>query len=147
MRSIMTISEWIKSRIKYYTDHKLTSGKHRPKQTNKKNRKWGCKRYITPKRIGHTIRIGNKCPRNLQRPKVIYNDFTSLYLYTRSNIRCKPQKFAVDSNSFSICIDNHASTTIYNLSSHFVGNITPLNVKMVRGFGGVVQVKGERTIL
>ena len=32
MRSIMTISEWIKSRTKYDIDHKLTSERHSLKE-------------------------------------------------------------------------------------------------------------------
>ena len=50
MRSIMRITEWIKSRVKSDTNHQLTSGQHMPKQIDKQNRKRGFKRYITPKR-------------------------------------------------------------------------------------------------
>ena len=131
----MTISEWIKSRIKSDTEHKLTYGQHNPKQTNKHNQRRGFKRYITPKRRGHTVRIGNKRPSRLQRPKFIFNAFPSLSPDTSSNIRCKPHKFAVDSNSFTLGIDNHASTTISNRSIHFVGNITPVRGEMVKYFG------------
>ena len=129
MRSIMTISEWIKSRIKSDTDHKLASVQHRPKQIKKHNHRHGCKRYVNPKRRGHTFRIGNNHPSFLQRPKVVCTDFPSLSPNTRSNIRSKPQKFAVYYNSFTICIDNHASTNISNRSSHFLGTITPVRGK------------------
>ena len=46
-----------------------------------------------------------------------------------------------------IGIDKHASTTISNISSHFVVTITPVKGKMVKGFGGVIQVKGEGEIV
>ena len=82
MRSIMTITEWIKSRIKYDTDHQLTPGRHR----TKKNCKRGCKRYITPKRRVHTVPIGNKYPKRLQLPKVISTALTSLSIHKSSNI-------------------------------------------------------------
>ena len=39
MRSMMTIKEWIKSSIKFDTDHQLNPGQHRPKQTNKQTDK------------------------------------------------------------------------------------------------------------
>ena len=145
MRSITTISEWIKSRIKSDIDHKLTSGRQRIKQ--EKNRRRGFKRYINPKIGGHTVCIGKRCPSHIQRPKVICTEFTSLYLDTRSNIFCKPHKFAVDSDSFMIGIDNNSSTTISNRSSHFIGTITPVKGKFVNGFGSVVQVKGEGMII
>ena len=141
----MRISEWIKSRIKSDIDHKLTSGRQRIKQ--EKNRRRGFKRYINPKIGGHTVRIGKRCPSHIQRPKVICTEFTSLYLDTRSNIFCKPQKFAVDSDSFMIGIDNNSSTTISNRSSHFIGTITPVKWKMVKDFVGVVQGKGEGAII
>ena len=64
-----------------------------------------------------------------------------------SNIRCKPKKLAVDSESFTIGIDNHTSTTTPNRSRNFVGTIKPVKGKMVKGFGGVVQVMGDGTIL
>ena len=108
----MTITEWIKSRIKSDTNHQLTYWRHRTKKTKKHNCKRGCKRYITPKRRGHTVQIGNRYPRRLQRPEVIGMALPSLSPHKISNIRCKPQNFAVDSDSFAIVIDNHASTTI-----------------------------------
>ena len=110
----MKISEWIKSRIESDTHHKLTYGRHKLKKTNKYNHRRGCKRYITPNRKGHTVRTRNKCPICLQRPKVICTPFTSLFPDKRSNIRRKPQKFAVDYNSFIIGIDNHTYTTTSN---------------------------------
>ena len=86
----MTNTEWIKSRIKSDTKQQLTSGRHRPKQSIKHNHKCGCKRYITPKRIGHTVCIRNKCPRRLQRPKVVGTALPLLSPHKSSNIRCKP---------------------------------------------------------
>ena len=124
MSSIMTITEWIKSRIKYDTDHQLTSGRHSPKQINKHNCKHVRKRYITPKRRGHTVCIVNKCPRRLQRPKVISTALPSLSPYTSSNIFCKPHNSAVDSESFTIVIVNHESTKISNRSKYSIGTIT-----------------------
>ena len=53
----------------------------------------------------------------------------------------------MDSDSFTIGIDNHTSTTISNISSHFVGKITLVKGKMVKGFGGVIQFKGEGGIV
>ena len=53
----------------------------------------------------------------------------------------------MNSDSFTIGIDNHASATISNRSSHFVGTITPVKGKMVKGFGGVVEVRGEGKIV
>ena len=44
-------------------------------------------------------------------------------------------------------MDNHVSTTILNKYSHFIGSITTVKVIMVKGFGGVVEVKGEGTIV
>ena len=143
MRSKMTIIEWIKSRIKSDTNHQITSGQHSTEQTNKHNHKCGVKRYINQKRRGHTILIGNNCPRRLKGPKVVGTDLPSLSPRKSSNIRCKPQNFEIDSKSFNIGIDDHASTTISNRLSNFVGPITPGKGKMVKGFGGVVQVKGE----
>ena len=99
------------------------------------------------KRRGHTVRIGNKCPRSLQGPKVISTALPSLFPHKISNICCKPQKFAVDSDSLTIVIDNHTSATISTRSSHFIGPITPVKGKMIKGFGEVVQVKGGGTIL
>ena len=46
-----------------------------------------------------------------------------------------------------IHIDNYDSTTISNKSSHFVGTIMPVKVKMVENFGGLVQVRGEGAIV
>ena len=138
----MTISEWIKSRIKYDTEHKLTYGQHNTKQTNKHNQRRSFKGYITPKRRGHTVRIGNKRPSHLQRPKFIFDAFRSLSPDMSYNIHCKPQKFAVYYDSFTLGIDNHASTTISNRSSQFDGTTTPVRGEMVKDFGGVVQVKG-----
>ena len=86
MGYIMKISECIKSRIKFDTDHKLTSGRHRTHLTQKNHRR-GCNRYLTPKRRGHNIRIGNKCPSSIQRPKVTCTAFPFLSPDKRSNIR------------------------------------------------------------
>ena len=132
MRSIIKISEWIKSRIKFDTDHKLTSGHNRPHQTQKHNIRRSCKILLTSNRRGHNIRIGNKFPRLIQRPKVICTSFPSLSPDKRSNIRCKPYKISVDSNSFTVGIENHASTTISNRSIHLVGTVTPVKSKMVK---------------
>ena len=44
-------------------------------------------------------------------------------------------------------MDNHVSTTISNKSSHFIGSITTVKVIMVKGFGGLVEVKGEVTLV
>ena len=143
----MTISEWIKSKIKSDTDQKLTSRRHRTNQINKNNHICGCKRYINPKKRVHTVCIVKKCPSCIQLPKVICTAFPYLSPYKRSNIHCKPQKFSVDSDSFTIGIDNHASTKISNWSSHFIGTMTPVKGKKFKGFGGVVQVKGEGAIV
>ena len=125
----------------------LLSGRHSPKQTSKQNFRHGLKIYIAPKIIGHTVRIGNKFPSCIQRPKVIWTAFPSLFPDMRSNIHCKPQKFALDPDSFTIGIDNHESTSIYNWSSHFIGTITPVKGKMVKDFVRVVQGKGEGAII
>ena len=53
----------------------------------------------------------------------------------------------MDSESFTIGIDNHASTRISNQLSNFIKTITPVKGKLVKGFGGVVQLKGEGTIV
>ena len=53
----------------------------------------------------------------------------------------------MDSDSFIIGIDKHASTTISNISSHFIDIITTVKGEMVKGFEGIVQVKGEGTII
>ena len=70
-----------------------------------------------------------------------------LSIHKSSNIFRKPQNLALDSNSFTIGIDDNESTTISNRSSNFIGPITPVKGNMVKGFGGVVQVMGEGTIL
>ena len=147
MRCIMTISEWMKSWIKLNLDLKLTSGRHRPHRTQKYNSRHGWKRYLTPKRRGYTVRIGNKCPKRIINSKVICTAFPSLSQDKRSNIRCISHKFSVDSDSFTTSIDNHASTTISNRSSPFVVRITPLKGEMVNAFGGMIQVKGGGTIV
>ena len=143
----MKISGWIKFRIKSDTDHKLTSGKHMTNRTKKRNCRRGLKIYITPKIRGHTVRIGNKCPRCIHHPKIIWTAFPSLSPEKRSDIRCKPHKLSVDSDSFTISIYNHALTTIYNKPSHFVGAISSVKGEMVKGFVGAIQVKGEGTIV
>ena len=53
----------------------------------------------------------------------------------------------MDSDSFTIGIDNHASTTISKRSSHFIRVITPVKGKMVKGFRGMIQVKVEGKII
>ena len=83
----------------------------------------------------------------IQCPKVICIDFPYLSLDKLSNIRCKPQKFSMESDYFKIGIENDASTNISNVSSNFVGTITTVKGKTVKVFGGVIQVKGEGTIL
>ena len=70
-----------------------------------------------------------------------------LSIHKSSNIFRKPQNLALDSNSFTIGIDDNESTTISNRSINFIGPITPVKGNMVKGFGGVVQVMGEGTIL
>ena len=97
MRYIMTISEWMKSRVKFDTYIKLTYGWHRLQQKQKHNHRRGFKRYLTPNRRGHTVHIFNKCPRRILRPKVIYTAFPSLLPDKRSDIHCRPQKLTVDS--------------------------------------------------
>ena len=53
----------------------------------------------------------------------------------------------MDSDSFKVGIKNHASATIYNRSSHFVGTITTVKGGVVKGFVGVIQVKDGGTIV
>ena len=143
----MTISKWIKSNNKFDTDLRLTSGRHRPQKSHKSNRTQSGRIYLTPNRRGHTVHISNKCPRHRLRTKIICTAFPSLSYDKPSEIRRRPQKFPVDSDSLKIGIDNHASTNLSNRSSHFIGVITQVKRKMIKDFGGMIQVKGEVTII
>ena len=147
MRSIMTISEWIKSWIIFDIDLRLTSGRHRPNQSQKNNRTRSCRKYLTPNRREHIVYIGNKFPRHRLLPNIICTAFPSLSPDKNSDIRSRPQNFPVGSDSFTIGIDNHDSTTISNGSSHFIGVITQVKGKTVKGFGGMIQVKGKGAIV
>ena len=53
----------------------------------------------------------------------------------------------MDSESFTIVIGNHATTAFSNISSHFIGLINPVKGKIVKGFGVMIQFKGEGTIV
>ena len=53
----------------------------------------------------------------------------------------------MDSDYFAIGIYNHVSTTISNRSSQFFGTITPVKGEILKVFGGMIQVKGEETIV
>ena len=141
MRAIMKISEWIKSKIKSYTALRLTSKRHRPHHQHSHKLTHCCNRYVSPKRIVHTLHIGKKFLKSIRCIKVICTTFPDLSYTKTSYIRKIPQKFPVNSDSFVIGINNHASTTISNESSHFVGAITPVKVRMVKTIVGLVEVK------
>ena len=53
----------------------------------------------------------------------------------------------MDPDSFITAIDKNSYTTIHNKSIHFIGVITTVKGKMVKGFGLMVQVKGEGTLI
>ena len=107
---------------------------HHKKRGNRTHR---CKQYITSKRRGHTVLIGNK--------------FLKIFPTPSSDkpldIRNIPHNFLADSNSLVIGTDNHASATISNKSSHFIGVTTPVKGRTVKVFGWGVQVTGEGTLV
>ena len=143
-KKVMTIWEWIKSRIKSdkYSNYRAYSsnGKHRRKRK-------GCPRYITPRKKGHPTRVGNKRPD--------YDHLTISYAAPASSddsedpstLRTSPIPFKADSDSFVIGIDSHCTSCISNNSAHFIGPITPVRGRRIKGFGGEhVAVVGEGTV-
>lgn len=65
---------------------------------------------------------------------------------THSNHYCKCNSIRFESDSFVIGIDNHASRTISNNKSHFVGRIRRIDRKHVKGIDGQLSIKGIGTI-
>ena len=138
MIDIMTISEWIKYRIKYDTVLRLTPKQHRAHHLQPCNRTCRCKKYINPKQIGCTDHIGKNSLKSIRSLKVICTAFPAPSSAKPPYVCNIPQKFLVDSDSFVIGIDNHASATISNKSINFISAITTVKGIMVKFFGEVV---------
>lgn len=103
----------------------------------KKKKMKYCVRYISPKRKGKGIRIGNK----LHRSKV-YLCFTS----TQSDKDIKRDKLlSFDTDGFTIGIDNHTSKCLSPSLNDFISPITPLQAAL-KGISSTIPVKGSGTL-
>ena len=57
-----------------------------------------------------------------------------------------PQKFKVDQDSLLIGVDNLAYTLMINNIHHFIGTLITITIRVVKGYGGVIKVRGEGTV-
>jgi len=96
-----------------------------------------CVRYISTKRKGKAIRIGNK----LHKSKV-YLCYTS----TQSDKDIKRDKLlSFDTDGFTIGIDNHTSKCLSPSLKDFISPITPLQAAL-QGISSSIPVKGSGTL-
>ena len=112
-----------------------------------KHKRWRCRRYISAKREGKQQRIGNKCKikHNFHIVKVTTYEVSSTSTST-GNEKYKP-KYKLDSDSYMIGIDHHASRCISNDIYHFITALTPTPRSYLRGVTSNLKVKGEGTLV
>ena len=133
----MMLWEWIKSFIQADT---FLQTKHNSPCKRPSSRY--CSRYILPKRKGRTSNIATKTGRFRLR---LYECCATEHQETESD---KAQLLHLDSDSFTIGIDNHASRCISNNINHFLNPLsTNARLSRIRGIGNhMLEVKGEGTV-
>ena len=55
----------------------------------------------------------------------------------------RPHKFNMELNYLLVAVENNASTLMTNNIHHFIGSLNPIKNRAVKGYGGVIKVRGE----
>ena len=145
-KKIMMLWEWIKSFIN--ADNFLRSTQC--KRHNHTCSSQYCPRYITPRKKGRQSRIAYKNKRPFDQiftcKAVTQDKESSVTPDSTDNSSNDSKLLHIDSDSFIIGVDSHASRCIDNNIAHFVGPLEPVCHSKVKGIKGWLDIKGKGTV-